>query len=197
MSVGQNILRELEQVAPRLRRARNKKNMTLDELSRATGISRSTLSRLESGQRKPSLELLLPVVAALSVPLGEIVRAPKTEEPRASPKQERAEGRVLTPLSQHPGELQAYKITIPAAERVVELHTHTGHEWLYVLSGRLRVVLGEHDLVLDEGEAAEFDTLNPHWFGSAGTGDVEILSMFGKQGQRMHLRAKSAQKARA
>ncbi|KJC64833.1 transcriptional regulator, XRE family with cupin sensor [Agreia bicolorata] len=195
MSVTQNILRELEQVAPRLRRARQKKDMTLDELSRATGISRSTLSRLESGQRKPSLELLLPVIAALSVSLDEIVRSPKTEDSRISPK--RAEGRVLTPLSQHPGELQAYKITIPATERVVELHTHTGHEWLYVLSGRLRVVLGEHDLVLNEGEAAEFDTLNPHWFGSAGSGAVEILSMFGKQGQRMHLRAKSAQKARA
>lgn len=169
--------------------------MTLDEVSRATGISRSTLSRLESGQRKPSLELLLPVVAALSVSLDEIVRSPKTEDPRASTK--RAEGRVLTPLSQHPGELQAYKVTIPATERVVELHTHTGHEWLYVLSGRLRVVLGEHDLILNEGEAAEFDTRNPHWFGSAGTGAVEILSMFGKQGQRMHLRAKSSPKAQA
>ncbi|KQM59532.1 MULTISPECIES: helix-turn-helix domain-containing protein [unclassified Agreia] len=197
MSVSQNIARELEQVAPRLRRARQKKSMTLDELSRATGISRSTLSRLESGQRKPSLELLLPVVAALSVSLDEIVRSPRTEETRVSPKPGHAVGRVLTPLSQHPGELQAYKITIPSTERVVELHTHSGHEWLYVLSGRLRVVLGEHDLILDEGEAAEFDTLHPHWFGSAGAGPVEILSMFGKQGQRMHLRAKSAQKARA
>jgi transcriptional regulator with XRE-family HTH domain len=181
--------------APRLRRARQKKNLTLDEVSRATGISRSSLSRLESGQRKPSLELLLPVIAALSVTLDEIVRSPQTEDPPVSTR--RAEGRVLTPLSQHPGELQAYEITIPATERVVELHTHAGHEWLYVLSGRLRVVLGEHDLVLNEGEAAEFDTRNPHWFGSVGTGAVEILSMFGKQGQRMHLRAKSAEKTRA
>ncbi|MGG7509806.1 helix-turn-helix domain-containing protein [Plantibacter sp. YIM 135249] len=192
MSVTQRIVRELEQVAPRLRRARQKKDMTLEELSKTTGISKSTLSRLESGQRKPSLELLLPVVAALSVPLEEIVSSPRIEDPRVPLKPKRADGRVLTPLSQHPGELQAYKITIPATEHAVDLHTHTGHEWLYVLSGRLRIVLGEHDLILGAGEAAEFDTRNPHWFGSGGTGPVEILSMFGKQGQRIHLRAKSA-----
>lgn len=103
----------------------------------------------------------------------------------------RADGRILTPLSAHPGEPQAYKVVIPASEQTVDLKTHTGHEWLYVLSGRLRLVLGEHDIVLGAGEAAEFDTRNPHWFGSTGAGAVEILSMFGKQGERLHLRARS------
>lgn len=69
-------------------------------------------------------------------------------------------------------------------------------EWLYVLSGRLRLVLGQHDLVLRRGEAAEFDTRVPHWFGNAGSQPVEYLTLFGRQGERVHLRAKpSARRA--
>lgn len=191
MSATLRVTAELEQIAPRLRRIRQKKNLTLDELAAATGISKSTLSRLESGQRKPSLELLLPIAAALAVPLDQIVTAPRIEDPRVQRTSTRSDGRVLTPLSQHQGEPQAYKVAIPASEREVELKTHGGYEWLYVLDGRLRLVLGEHDIVLGPGEAAEFDTQNPHWFGSTGAGPVEILSMFGKQGERIHLRARS------
>ncbi|KQW04833.1 XRE family transcriptional regulator [Leifsonia sp. Root4] len=191
MSATLRVTAELEQIAPRLRRIRQKKNLTLDELAAATGISKSTLSRLESGQRKPSLELLLPIAAALAVPLDQIVTAPRIEDPRVQRTSTRSDGRVLTPLSQHQGEPQAYKVAIPASEQEVDLKTHSGFEWLYVLDGRLRLVLGEHDIVLGPGEAAEFDTQNPHWFGSTGAGPVEILSMFGKQGERIHLRARS------
>ncbi len=191
MSTSQRIDTELSQIAPRLRRARQKRDITLDELAKKTGISKSTLSRLESGQRKPSLELLLPVVAALAVPFDEIVISPKIDDPRVPQKSTRSEGRILTPLSQHQGEPQAFKITIPATEREPDPRTHTGYEWIYVLAGQLRLVLGEHDIVLGPGEAAEFDTRNPHWFGSAGRGPVEILSMFGRQGERIHVRART------
>ena len=191
VSTSQRIDTELGQIAPRLRQARQKKNVTLEELSKSTGISKSTLSRLESGQRKPSLELLLPIVAALAVSLDDIVTSPRIEDPRVQQKSTRADGRILTPLSQQHGEPQAFKITIPATDREPALRTHGGYEWIYVLSGRLRLVLGEHDIVMGAGEAAEFDTKNPHWFGASGAGPVEILSMFGKQGERIHLRARS------
>jgi transcriptional regulator with XRE-family HTH domain len=191
VSTSQRIETELGLIAPRLRHARQNKDVTLEALARATGISKSTLSRLESGQRKPSLELLLPIVAALSVPLDEIVSSPRIADPRVTQNSTRADGRVLTPLSQHHGEPQAFKIDIPATDRDPALRTHGGYEWIFVLSGRLRLVLGEHDIVMGAGEAAEFDTKNPHWFGSAGHGPVEILSMFGKQGERMHVRARS------
>ena len=192
MSTAQRVATELTQIAPRLRQARQRKNVTLDELAKATGISKSTLSRLESGQRKPSLELLLPIVAALAVPLDEIVTSPRIEDPRIPQKSSRADGRTLTSLSSHHGEPQAYKMTIPATDRTPVLRTHQGYEWIYVLSGRLRLVLGEHDIVMAAGEAAEFDTKNPHWFGAAGARPVELLSMFGKQGERIHLRARSS-----
>jgi transcriptional regulator with XRE-family HTH domain len=191
MSASQRVATELTQIAPRLRRARQKRDLTLAELAQATGISTSTLSRLESGQRKPSLELLLPIVAALAIPLDEIVAAPRIEDPRVPQKSSRADGRTLTPLSSHRGEPQTYKMTIPARDQTPTLRTHEGYEWIYVLSGRLRLILGEHDIVMGAGEAAEFDTKNPHWFGSTGSGAVEILSMFGKQGERIHLRARS------
>ena len=88
--------------------------------------------------------------------------------------------------------MQAWKIIVPATNAKPELKSHEGHEWFYVLSGRMRLVLGDHDLVLGPGEVAEFDTRQPHWFGSAGGQPAEILSLFGPQGERVHARAGSA-----
>ncbi|MFI6578504.1 helix-turn-helix domain-containing protein [Nocardiopsis sp. NPDC050513] len=178
----------IEQIAPRLRQARERKDVSLADLARATGISTSTLSRLESAQRKPSLELLLPITAALGIALDEIVSAPRVLDPRVPQQPTSRGGRVLVPLSRQQGEPRAYKMTIPAHDEQPHLRTHTGHEWLYVLRGRLRVRLGDQDFVMGEGEAAEFDCQVPHWFGAAGRGSVEVLSLFGKQGERIHLR---------
>ncbi|WP_431980383.1 helix-turn-helix domain-containing protein [Streptomyces qinglanensis] len=178
----------IEQIAPRLRRARQKKGVSLADLARATGISTSTLSRLESAQRKPSLELLLPITGALGIPLDEVVAAPRILDPRVPQQPTKKDGRVLIPLSRQQGEPRAYKMTVPAHDDQPHLRTHAGHEWLYVLRGRLRVRLGDQDFVAGAGEAAEFDCRIPHWFGAAGRGDVEVLSLFGKQGERIHLR---------
>lgn len=178
----------IEQIAPRLRQARDKKGISLAELARSTGISTSTLSRLESGQRKPSLELLLPIIAALGIPLDEIVVAPRIVDPRIPQQPTKKGGRVLIPLSRQQGEPRAYKLIIPAHDEKPYLRTHDGYEWLYVLRGHLRVRLGDHDFVMGAGEAAEFDCRTPHWFGAARRGSVEVLSLFGKSGERIHLR---------
>ncbi|GAA2441884.1 XRE family transcriptional regulator [Streptomyces glaucus] len=177
-------------VGPRLRRIRKEREVTLAALAEATGISVSTLSRLESGRRKPSLELLLPIARAHQVPLDELVGAPPVGDPRVRAKPIVRDGRTLFPLTRQPGGLQAYKMVEPKRAPRPEPRTHEGYEWLYVLSGRLRLVLGEHDVVLTAGEAAEFDTRVPHWFGSTGEGPVEFLSLFGPQGERMHVRAR-------
>lgn len=166
--------------------------MTLAGLSAATGISVSTLSRLESGHRRPSLELLLPLARAHRVPLDELVGAPPMGDPRVHLTPRTLRGMTVVPLSQQPGPLQAFKMVLPAgpSKREPNPQTHEGYEWLYVLSGRLRLVLGEHDLVLGRGEAAEFDTRVPHWFGNAGSAAVEYLTLFGPQGERVHLRTR-------
>ncbi|MER6012514.1 helix-turn-helix domain-containing protein [Streptomyces bluensis] len=180
----------LAEVGPRLRRVRKERGATLAGLSEATGISVSTLSRLESGLRKPSLELLLPIARAHQVPLDKLVGAPPVGDPRIQAKPIVMHGRTHWPLTRQPGGLQAFKVLEPQRRLEPDLRVHEGYEWLYVLSGKLRIVLGEHDVVLTAGEAAEFDTRVPHWFGSTGEGPVEFLSLFGPQGERMHVRAR-------
>nr|WP_106432303.1 XRE family transcriptional regulator [Streptomyces sp. LaPpAH-108] len=178
-------------VGPRLRRIRKQRDVTLAALSERTGISVSTLSRLESGLRRPSLELLLPIAQAHQVPLDELVGAPPVGDPRVRAKPLMRDGRTFLPLNRRPGGLQAFKVLEPQRVREPDPRTHEGYEWMYVLSGRLRLVLGDHDVVLGPGEAAEFDTRVPHWFGSTGEGPVEFLSLFGPQGERMHVRART------
>ncbi|WP_246201392.1 helix-turn-helix domain-containing protein [Streptomyces alboniger] len=193
--VPQEMDQVLTEVGPRLRRIRKERGATLAALSAATGISVSTLSRLESGNRKPSLELLLPIARAHQVPLDELVGAPPVGDPRVRAKPIVRHGRTMLPLTRQPGGLQAYKVIEPArASQVPDPRTHEGYEWLYVLSGKLRLVLGDHDVVLGPGEAAEFDTRVPHWFGAAGEGGAEFLSLFGPQGERMHVRARPTRK---
>ena len=161
----------------------------MTEVARLTGISKSTLSRLENGQRKPSLELLLPLAQAYRVPLDDLVGAPEVGDPRIRLKPRRVHGRTVLPLTRHPGGVQAWKIVIPANQTTPQPRTHDGYEWLYVLTGRMRLVLGHQDLVLETGEAADFDTQLPHWFGSTGEGPAEVLSIFGRPGEHMHVRA--------
>jgi transcriptional regulator with XRE-family HTH domain len=185
----EQITTALDQVAPRLRRLRSQRGVTLAELSITTGISKSTLSRLETGQRRPSLELLLPLAQAYRVPLDELVGAPEVGDPRIRLKPRRVNGRTVIPLTRQPGGMQAWKIVIPRTKHRPEPKSHEGYEWLYVISGRMRLVLGGHDLALGPGEVAEFDTRVPHWFGSTGVARVEVLSLFSRQGERMHVRA--------
>ncbi len=181
----------LAAVGPRLRALRLGSNTTLAALAEATGISVSTLSRLESGQRRPNLELLLPLAKAHHVPLDELVGAPATGDPRLHLRPIIRRGMTIIPLTRRPGGIQAYKHILPAGQtEAPNPQIHEGYEWLYVLNGRLRMVLGSQDLVMEPGEAAEFDTRIPHWFGRADTGAVEFLSLFGTQGERMHVRAR-------
>lgn len=182
----------LRTVGPRLRALRQRSDLTLADLSAATGISVSTLSRLESGQRRPNLELLVPLARAHQVPIDELIGGPAADDPRVRALPFTRNGATYQPLTRRPGGLQAYKLVIPASRRqqAPDPQVHDGYEWLYVLSGRLRLVLGEHDLILGPGEAAEFDTRLPHWFDRAGAESVELLSLFGAQGERMHVRAR-------
>jgi transcriptional regulator with XRE-family HTH domain len=177
-----------EQVGPRLKRLRTQRRITLTALAEQTGISKSTLSRLETGQRRPTLELLLTLSQAYRMPLDDLVGAPEVGDPRIRLKPGRLKGRTVIPLTRQPEGMQAWKIVIPVDKLRPEPRGHDGHEWIYVLSGQLRLVLGDEDWVLGPGEVAEFDTTVPHWFGSTGTEPAEILSIFSRPGERMKLR---------
>jgi transcriptional regulator with XRE-family HTH domain len=182
----------LASVGPRLRALRRQRGSTLAELSATTGISESTLSRLESGQRRANLELLLPLARAHDVPLDDLVGAPRTGDPRVHLKPIHRHGMTYIPLSRRPGGVQAFKMLIPGGHPAEPTpQTHEGFEWLYVLNGQLRLVLGDQDLVLPPGEAAEFDTRLPHFLGSADGNAVELLVLVGTPGERAHVRART------
>jgi len=180
----------LQGVGPRLRALRVERGATLTQLAHSTGISISTLSRLESGQRKPTLELLLPLARAHQVPLDELVDAPETGDPRVRAKPIKRHGRTFVPLTRRPGGLQAFKVIVPPHDPPQpEPKVHQGYEWIYVLSGRLLLVLGKRVLDLGPGEVVEFDTRTPHVIANQGDHPCELLALFGPQGERMHVRS--------
>jgi mannose-6-phosphate isomerase-like protein (cupin superfamily) len=163
-------------------------------LAERTGISVSTLSRLESGLRRPTLELLLLLAREHGVPLDELVGAPEVGDPRIHPRPVRRNGTTWIPFTRNPGGINAYKQIIPVvagSPSALELHSHAGYEWIYVLSGSIRLALGTEYYELKAGEAAEFDTVTPHAIANSGSRVAELLIIFGLNGEKVHMRATS------
>lgn len=179
---------ELEQLGERLREARRSRGLTLEELASAADMSASTLSRLESGKRQASLELLLPLTRRLGIRLDDLLTQEQAD-PRVRRPAIRRDGLVIEPLAPEGSPILTYRITYPVQQTQPELRVHDGYEWLYVLAGRLRLRLGEQDLTLARGEAAEFDTRTPHAMTAAGGRPAQVLSIFNESGARMHTHA--------
>lgn len=185
-------MEELEQLGPRLRAARQERGWTLEELAGRADMSVSTLSRLESGKRQAGLELLLPLTRQLGIRIDDLLE-PRDRDPRVHRTAVRRAGMTIAPLTREESDVRAFKITYHPEEHresgpeAPELKTHEGHEWLYVLSGRLRLMLGEQNLVLERGEAAEFDTTVPHYMHAEGGKVAEVISIFNAVGERLHL----------
>lgn len=183
-------LAPLDGVAARLRHLRHRRGHTLTELAERTGVSLSTLSRLESGQRRPTLDLLLPLARIYEVTLDDLVGVPAPEDPRVHPRPFRRGGVTYVPLSRRTDDLVAFTSIHPgqARRRPIRRVTHPGHDWLYVLRGELRLALGDREHILRAGEAAEFDTRTPHGLASATGEPVDVLNLMSPHGRRVHLR---------
>jgi transcriptional regulator with XRE-family HTH domain len=180
-------------VRRRLRELRVEQGLTLGQVAERASIDLSTLSRLESGKRRLALDHLPALAAALGVTADDLLGAAPAQDPRVRREPRRWHGMTMWPLTNRGGAggLQTYKILIDAERSTPppELAVHEGHDWLYVLNGRLRLVLGDADLVIEPGEAAEFTTWTPHWFGAI-DGPVELILIVGPHGEREHLRAR-------
>ena len=177
----------LAQLGPRLRAARQARGWTLEDLAERAGLSASTLSRLESGKRQATLELLLPLTQHLGVRLDDLL-PPRAADPRVRRAVERHDGVTVLPLMHEHAPVQSYKIPMPPRADAPAPRTHDGFEWFYVLSGRVRLVLDDVEHELEPGEAAEFDTLVPHSISAAGDRPAEIISVFSAAGERIHTR---------
>src|ERR1700739_852579 len=177
-------------VRRRLRELRMQRGLTLEDVAQAARIDVSTLSRLESGKRRLALDHLPRLAEALSVSTDELLRAPEAPDPRVRGSSHTRHGVPYGPLTRSgpAGGLHAFKVRISVRRRKppAELPVHEGQEWIYVLSGRLRLILGEREFTIKPGEAAEFSTWTPHWFGVVDDA-VEAIMIFGVRGERVHL----------
>lgn len=178
-------------VRRRLRELRAERGWTLAQVAERAHLDVSTLSRLEAGKRRLALDHLPGLAAALEVSTDELLGTTRpTVDPRVRHPPHTSDGLTRWPLTNREaaGGLQAYKIRVSARRRRPPdpLPTHAGHEWMYVLDGQMRLVLDDQDLTIGPGEAVEFSTLRPHWFGAV-DGPVELIALFGPQGERVHL----------
>jgi transcriptional regulator with XRE-family HTH domain len=177
-------------VRRRLREIRTERGLTLREVAERSSIDVSTLSRLEAGKRRLALDHLPRLAEALGVTTDDLIGPPRPSDPRVKGEPRTVDGLTMWPLTRHgpAGGLHAFKIVIEGSRNTPPdtLKVHDGHDWLYVLGGRLRLVLGDDDLVIEPGEAVEFATTVPHWFGAV-DGEVELLAILGPHGEQVHL----------
>jgi transcriptional regulator with XRE-family HTH domain len=173
----------------RLRELRTERGMTLQQVAERASIDVSTLSRLEAGKRRLALDHIPALATALDVSADELLGPSPPQDPRVRSRPRSHDGMTVWSLTRRgPAGLQAFKIRVsPKRRRPPDvLPVHDGHDWLYVLEGRLRLLLGEQDLTIEPGEAVEFSTWTPHWFGTR-AGPVELILIVGPQGERLHL----------
>jgi transcriptional regulator with XRE-family HTH domain len=183
-----------ERIRQRLRALREQAGLSLEAVADTAGMAPSTLSRLETGKRRLAVDHLAPLARALGTSVDALLAPEPSGDPRVRRRARTLRGgtRVL-PLSREGGNSpHAYHLTIPERGEP-EPRSHEGHDWLYVLSGRLRLVLGDEDVILEPGEAAEFSTWTPHWMSGVG-GPVEVLMLMGHHGERAHLRVTDAKR---
>ena len=141
---------------------------------------RSPRAYLSAVVSRLALDHLPRLATALSVTTDELLRAPEAEDPRVTGSSHTHHDITYWPLTRHgpAAGLHAYKIRISPKRRKppTEFPVHEGRDWMYVLSGQLRLVLGEQDLIVNPGEAVEFSTWTPHWFGVV-DGPVEAIGV--------------------
>ena len=170
-----------------MRALREERGLSLDAVAEAAGMAASTLSRLETGKRRLAIDHLAPLARALGTSVDALVAPGDLADPRVRRRPRMVGDMRVLPVSRGDGGgPHAYHLTLPVRGEP-ELRSHEGHEWLYVLGGEVRLVLGDEDLVLRPGEAAEFSTWTPHWLSAVGE-PAQVLVLMGRHGERAHLR---------
>jgi transcriptional regulator with XRE-family HTH domain len=178
-------------VRTRLRSLRKTVGLSLDELAARTNLSPSTISRVETGKRTISLDILLPLAAALHVDLDELLDVHTDDDVVIRPVADHGAERTTWMLSRPTGSTQAIKLRLAPVRRPVEQRVHPGHDWFFVIEGRVNLSLGEREIIVETGEAAEFATMTPHAV-TALDGPAELVMIFDRDGQRAHVHHESS-----
>ncbi len=178
-------------VRTRLRSLRTTLGLSLDELAARSNLSPSVISRIETGKRTISLDVLLPLAAALQVDLDALLDMSSDDDVVIRPMPNRSGGRTTWLLSRPTGSTLAVKMRLEPTRRPPEQKVHPGHDWFFVLEGRVRLSLGEREIIVGPGEAAEFATMTPHSFAAVG-GPAELIMIFDRDGHRAHAQQRGA-----
>ncbi|HEY6496018.1 MAG TPA: XRE family transcriptional regulator [Trebonia sp.] len=178
-------------VRTRLRSLRNTLGLSLDEVAARTNLSPSTISRVETGKRTISLDILLPLAAALQVDLDALLDVHSDDDVVIRPAPNCAGERTTWMLSRPTAARIAVKMRIEPTRRTEEQRVHPGHDWFFVITGRVRLSLGEREITVQAGESAEFSTMTPHAI-AAVDGPAELIMIFDRDGQRAHVHYEAA-----
>ncbi len=173
----------------RIRSLRTSRGWTLDELARRSFISASTISRIETGHRRLAIDQLADLAKALETTVDELLGDENDEEVVIRPIRSKSEnGALYWPLTRHhdPSGRSVTKMRFPASKKQPDPKVHPGRDWFYVLEGTARLVLGEREHLVETGQAAEFNTMTPHWIAGYG-GPVDVLMIFDHHGESAHL----------
>jgi transcriptional regulator with XRE-family HTH domain len=178
-----------ERVRTRIRTLRSARGLTLDELARRTHIGASTLSRIETGHRRISLDQLQPIADALQTSIDALLASePAEQDIVIRPRKDVIDGTTVWPLTHGvDGGIAVHRMLIPVRKGGPKPKVHPGRDWFYVLAGTCRAVIGGREFLVHEGEAAEFSTMTPHWFSGYGK-PVDVLMVFDRHGEEAHLR---------
>ncbi|WP_151523690.1 helix-turn-helix domain-containing protein [Serinicoccus kebangsaanensis] len=170
----------------RLRSLRTTLGYSLEELADRTRLSPSTISRVETGKRALGLDVLVPLAQALGVSLDALFEMPGDEDVVIRPAPHSSGGHTTWPLSRSDGRTIAVKMRIEPTGGRPDQRVHPGHDWFVVIEGRVRLHLGDREIEVGTGEAAEFSTMTPHSIGAIG-GPAELIMIFDREGQRAHV----------
>jgi len=173
-------------VRTRLRSLRTTLGLTLEELSARTNLSPSTISRVETGKRTISLDILLPLAMGLHVDLDSLLDVEGDDDVVIRPMPNRSGERTTWTLSRATGRTLAVKMRLEPTARAPQLRVHPGHDWFFVVEGRVRLWLGDRKIGVEAGEAAEFATMTPHAF-TAIDRPAELIMIFDRDGERVHV----------
>ena len=173
-------------VRTRLRSLRTTLGYSLDELAERTNLSPSTISRIETGKRTIGLDVLVPLAAALQVSLDALLEVQDDEDVVIRPVANSSGTRTTWRLSRPDGRTMAAKMRLEPTEGKPRQRVHPGHDWFVVIEGRVRLWLGDREIDIETGEAAEFATMTPHAFSALG-GPAELVMVFDRDGQRAHV----------
>lgn len=183
---------DIEQVVrSRLRSLRTTLGLSLDELAERSNLGASTISRIETGKRTIGLDVLLPLARALQVDLDALLDVRSDDDVVIRPSPSTSGGRTTWMLSRPTGSTVAIKMRLEPTPTVPAQRVHPGHDWFFVLEGRVRLVLGDREVVVETGEAAEFATMTPHAI-VALDAPAELLMIFDRDGHRAHVHHEDA-----